>query len=109
MRRWHGVIGFSLSTESKPDVWTNEIVERTYYGNVETNSRRWQNTQQLNDNLTFSNQISIIADKFAKANLQAMKYIIFEGVKFKISDCQIEWPRLLLSLGDLYTEEETNE
>jgi hypothetical protein len=106
MAKWHGVIGFSVTVERVPGVWTNDINERTYYGDLIRNSRRLQSTSQLNDDITISNSISIIADPYAKDNFHAMRYAEFMGTKWKISDIQVEYPRLILTLGGVYNGEQ---
>ena len=42
MNKFSGKIGFATEVESKPGVWTENITERTYYGEVLLNSRKLQ-------------------------------------------------------------------
>jgi len=60
--------------------------------------------QVVNDDISISNQISIIADPFANNNFHAMKYVVFMGAKWKVSEVTVEYPRLILSIGGLYNE-----
>lgn len=106
MAKWHGVIGFAKTEEGVPGVWRTVVDEREYYGDVVRNNRRLQSTSQLNDDITISNSISIIADPYAKDNFHAMRYIEFMGTKWKISDIQVEYPRLTLTLGGVYNGEQ---
>lgn len=102
MTRFSGKIGFAVQEETRPGVWTERIKERHYYGDVLRNARRLQSGDGVNDNIDISNQLSIIADPFAYENFHAMRYVIFMGSKWKISDVEVLYPRLTLSLGGLY-------
>lgn len=102
MAKFHGNIGYTLSVETAPGVWTDEISERDYYGDVIRESRQWTNPGQVNDNLVVNNRISIVADDFANENFSAMKYVIWNGVYWKVSTVEVQRPRLILSIGGVY-------
>ena len=102
MARYCGKIGYAVQSETAPGVWTEIIKERTYYGEVLRNSRRLQNSGSLNDDIEISNRLSIIADPYAYENFHNMRYAVYMGSKWKISDAEVERPRLILSLGGLY-------
>lgn len=102
MARYSGKIGFAVQKETAPGVWTEKIIERIYYGDVLRNSRRLQSSGDLNDDIEISNRLSIIADPYAYENFHAMRYAVFMGSKWKVSDAEVEYPRLILSLGGLY-------
>ena len=104
MGKFFGAIGYAEMVETKPGVWEEIITERDYYGDVIRNSRRLQSADQLNDNINISNEISIVADPFARDNIYSMRYIVFMGAKWKISNVDIQYPRLILSIGGLYNE-----
>ena len=104
MARYCGKIGYAVQSETAPGVWTETIKERTYYGEVLRNSRRLQNSGSLNDDIEISNRLSIIADPYAYENFHSMRYAVYLGSKWKISDAEVERPRLILSLGGLYNE-----
>ena len=102
MAKFHGPIGYAQNVETAPGVFTDQITEREYYGDVIRESRQWIASSQLNDNLTVNNRISIVSDDFANSNFSAMKYVIWSGVYWKISNVEIQRPRLILSLGGVY-------
>lgn len=102
MARFCGKIGFAVTTEVKPGVWKDEIVTRIYYGDVVRNARRLQSSGTLNDNIVVTNELSIIADPYAYENFHAMRYAEFMGAKWKITSCEVQRPRLILSLGEVY-------
>ena len=80
MAKFYGKIGYVTSKQVSPGVFEDDVVERTYRGDILQNSRRWETTDNLNDNLVIANQISIIGDIFAYANLETIKYVIWQGV-----------------------------
>lgn len=108
MAKWHGKIGFATSSETSPGVWTNTITERVYSGDVIRNSRRWSSGEGLNDNLTISNQISVVSDIFAMEHFPHMRYIEVYGALWSISDIEADYPRLIITTGGVYNGETEN-
>lgn len=102
MAKWFGKIGFAETVEVKPGVWKEQITERNYYGDLIRNTRRLQSTDKLNDDIDISNEISIIADPYANQNFYSMRYVEFMGAKWKISNVEVSFPRLTLTIGGLY-------
>lgn len=103
MAKFCGQIGFIKTVETEPGIWEESLVEeKKYYGDITRNTFKYQNNGQVNDNINISNTISIISDPYANNNLQYMKYVVFNGAKWKISNIDIQPPRLILTLGDLY-------
>lgn len=103
MAKFHGAIGFAETVETDPGIWEEKIVEHSYSGDVIRNIRNLQtSTESVNDNINVSNEISIVADPYANQNMYAMRYIVFQGVKWKISSVNVNYPRLILTIGGLY-------
>ena len=102
MAKYCGKIGFATTVESVPGNWTEQITERTYYGDLIRNSRKLQSSGNKNDNIVISNEISIVADPFVKENFHAIRYADYMGTKWKVSSVDVQYPRLVLSLGEVY-------
>lgn len=100
--KWYGKVGYAETVETVPGVWDERIVERPYYGEVLRLSRRWQPANKVNDNLEISNRISIVADPFAYENFTSLRYVEYMNAKWKVSDIEVEPPRLILTLGGVY-------
>lgn len=102
-----GKIGFwEGDRETKPGVFRPEIIEKSYTGDVYRNSRRFQSgDNQQNENLTISNQISIISDLYLRNNWGSIRYVVWNGVKWKVSSVEVGHPRLVLELGGIYNAE----
>ena len=78
MNKWCGKIGFTYSGEIEPGLWVeNEIVERQYFGDIISNRWRRENSGGVNENINISNQISIVADPYARDHISAMTWIEF--------------------------------
>lgn len=99
MAKWFGVIGYAEQVETKPGVWKEQITKREYFGDLTRNTRRLQSTDQLNDDISISNEISIVSDPYANENFHSMRYVEFMGTKWKITSVEVQYPRLILSLG----------
>lgn len=102
MAKFYGVIGYAVTKETAPGVWTEEIAEQSYYGDLTRNMRRLQDSGDLNDDINVANEISIVADPYANANFHSIRYVAFMGAKWKISKVEVQYPRLILTLGGVY-------
>ena len=102
MSKYCGKIGFATTIETTPGNWEELFTERIYYGDLIRNSRKLQSSGNQNDNITISNEISIVADPFAYENFHAIRYAEFMGSKWKVTSVDVQYPRLLLSLGEVY-------
>lgn len=104
MAKFYGSVGFAIQTEVNPGVWQDSIVEKKYYGELVRHNRQVQSGNGMNDDLNVSNEISILADPFANANLPFMRYVEFAGAKWKITNIEVSYPRLRLTVGGVYNE-----
>lgn len=102
MAKFRGVIGLVEDQETAPDVYEQVAIERSYRGDFVKNSRRWSSTEHLNDNLTISNEISIVADSFLFKHIYAMRYVKFGGTAWKIESLTVQRPRIIISIGGVY-------
>ena len=84
MAKFYGVIGYAVTEETKPGVWTEKIIERMYYGDLTRNTRRLQSAEQLNDNINVANM----------------------GAKWKVTSVEVQYPRLILTMGGVYNGEQ---
>lgn len=101
MSRFGGIVGFAIPTATN-GVHLEVPVERTYYGDVNRNIRRTQPDGEINDGITISNQISIVADQYAYENYLWIRYAEVMGIKWKVNSVDVQYPRLILELGGLY-------
>lgn len=102
MAKFYGNIGFAETVETEPGVWVEGMTVRPYYGDLVRNTRRLENSGGVNDNVNISNDISIIADPYANHNFHSIRYIEFMGAKWKVSNIEVQHPRLILTIGGVY-------
>lgn len=107
MGKFVGKIGFSETVETAPGVWRGTITEKSYTGDLIRNGRRWQESGNLNDDFTMTSTVSVIADTYACNHVAVMKYVLWMGIKWKITSFDILYPRINLTLGGVYNENET--
>lgn len=93
MAKWFGKIGYAVTSETRPGIWEEVIVERNYYGDMIRNSRRLQSASQVNDDININNELSIISDPYAMNSFHAMRYAEFMGTKWKITNVEVQYPR----------------
>lgn len=101
-RKFYGPVGYGISEETAPGVFTQTMVEHPYYGDVIKNSRKLENGDKVNNDISVGNSISILADAYANEHFFAMRYVKWAGVLWKVDDVTVESPRLILRLGGVY-------
>jgi hypothetical protein len=102
MAKFYGKIGLSSTVETEPGLWEETIVERPYYGDLVRNTSRYQTKDSTNDDITISNNISIVADPYANENFRHMRYVCFMDTKWKITNAEVQYPRIILNVGGVY-------
>lgn len=108
MAKWYGAIGYAENVETEPGIWEDKITEKHYYGDTIRNTRLLQNSGNVNDNINIANQISIIADPYANQNFHLMHYVEFMGSMWKITNVEVQYPRLILTMGGVYNVQQNN-
>lgn len=106
MAKWYGSIGYAETAETEPGLWEEQITERQYYGDLIRNIRKLQTSGGVNDDINVANEISIVADPYANRNFHAMRYVDFMGAKWKITSVEVQYPRLILTIGGVYNGEQ---
>jgi hypothetical protein len=102
MARFFGRVGYGESVETAPGVHADEIVERSYFGDVIRNARNLKEGENLNADLSVQNSISIVADAYANDHFFAIRYVEWAGALWTVSSVEVQSPRLLLRLGEVY-------
>jgi hypothetical protein len=100
--KFYDVVGYGESVEVSQGVWDDVITEVQYYGDVIRNTRRFDDGQKVNGDLTVGNSISIVADAYANEHIFAMRYVRWQGALWTVSDVEVQRPRLILRLGGVY-------
>lgn len=104
MAKFYGPIGFVCSEETEPGsgIWEDVVEERNYRGDVTKVYNRWEKSDKLNDNISISNNISIVADPYVSSNLYKIRYVKWLGGYWEITGIDVQPPRLVLTIGGVY-------
>lgn len=105
MAKFYGIVGYGVTEETTPGVWTDRIVERNYSGDAIKNYKKSYSGESINDNIDVSNNISIISDPFAMQHFHTIKYVKWMGAAWKVSTIEVQYPRLILTIGGVYNGE----
>lgn len=100
--RFHGKVGFGESVETSPGVYEDQIVEHEYFGDVTRAARRMVEGENLNQDLSLGNTITIVADAYASEHFFEVRYVEWSGIFWTVTDVEVQRPRLLLRLGEVY-------
>ena len=101
MARFYGPVGYIVE-ETANDITKEVPYERFYKGDLVSNNRRLEQGIGVNDDIKINNQISIVADPYALSHIFAMRYVKWMGSAWKITNVDVQTPRLILTLGGLY-------
>lgn len=100
--RFSDIIGFINTDKTAPGVWSPKVTERHYRGDVLTNTRKFESSDKINEDLVVSNQISIVADSYILENMQYIRYVRWNKLLWKVTSIDISHPRIRLTLGGIY-------
>lgn len=109
MAKCYVEIGFVTTEETIDEnsnegtgIWVEKVTPKNYYADIIKNSRMLTSDNKVNSDLMLNNTFSIIADPYLMNNFFAIRYIKFNGNKWEVSGVEVQYPRLLLSIGGLY-------
>lgn len=100
--KFYGKIGFGETVEKSDGIWVDTIVEKDYYGDILKNVKRSEDAAKVNDDISISNQLSIVFDPYLTNHFHAIKYVTMFGTNWKVTSVEVQFPRLLLTLGGVY-------
>ena len=103
MAKFCDVVGYAETRERRPGIWEETITERPYYGDVLRNTRRLEGADTINGDVTLNNRISIVADPYAYQHFLAIRYVKWMGVSWKVTNVEVQSPRLVLTIGGAYS------
>lgn len=104
MAKFYGEVGYgsTIETPKNSGVWVDVMTEYSYYGDVVRNTRRLDNGESLNNDVTVGNSLSILADQYANEHFFDIKYVRWAGTLWTVTSVEVKSPRLILSLGSVY-------
>lgn len=104
--KWYGEIAYRDSEEVEPGVWEDKITVVKKFGDLLRVTKSNQQGDKINSDISVSNQISVVADPILFNSFHKIEYVTFAGAKWRVSTVEVQYPRLVISLGSLYLEDE---
>ena len=102
MNKWYGKVGYVETVEVEPGIWEEQETVRSYYGELVRNSSKFLVSGGVNDDRDVSVELSVVADPYSDLHFHAIRYVEFDGVKWKVNTVEPKRPRLILALGGEY-------
>lgn len=103
MARFAGSVGFVKYEETSPGVYEENIDERFFIGDVLRGQRNLRSDEDnVHGRLNVNNSISIIADNSAIQDMFNIRYVVWMGYRFVVTNVEIRYPRVILTVGGIY-------
>lgn len=102
MKKYHGQITYRYIEETEPGVFEELEKSRVYRGDVIEERRSLAYRDAINGELGTSTRISIVADKFAFGHFTDIVSAELWGKRWEVSSAVPSYPRIVLTLGDIY-------
>ena len=104
MARFYGEVGYGFAAEdaNESGIWEDDIYEFPYYGDVIRNTRKLEPGENVNSDILINNSISIVADQYANEHFFAIRYVKWMGTRWKVTNVEVQRPRLILTFGGVY-------
>lgn len=102
MARYYGAIGYGHEVEIRPGVIDEVITERQCMGDVIADGVKIGGDEKITPDVNLSNSFSVVLDPYALENIGAMRYIVWHGGRWTVSDIKVQHPRLIIRVGGLY-------
>lgn len=103
--KYYGSIGFSETVQDGLDRWVVQIKEYQYAGDINRVSTGWKTSEHLVDDISVSMEISFVGDLHARNNYNKIRYAVWNGVKWRVTNVTENHPRIILTLGGEYNDE----
>lgn len=105
MARFSGLVGFVHTVRTRPGVSEEVVTEKgPYFGDVKRASLNVSNTDSVNAELRTTNTVEIMADDdYVSENIFAIRYVVWAGTAWAVSEVTVQRPRLHLRLGGVYS------
>lgn len=105
--KFTGKIGYWIEdNELKPGLFKPGIVEKPATGDVSRDNRHWNaSSDSTNSSYRVNNEISIVADLYARKNWNSIRYVLWNGAYWSVSSVTLGYPRITIVLGGVYNGE----
>lgn len=109
MAKFFGKVGYALeAVEVRPGVFKDVIIEKSYFGEEVRPTRRLDEVEKVNFDISTNTSLSIVADAYANQHFFAIRYVEWAGALWTVTSVDPMRPRLLLRLGGVYNGPRAN-
>lgn len=102
MSKFCGKVGYGITKQVKPGVWEEIIEEKDVVGDLLKNTYRQNVSSSVNPKIVLNNTVSVILDPYMLQNYNLIRYISFRGIAWNVDSVEVQYPRLVLTLGGEY-------
>lgn len=102
MAKFYGNVGFAESKEDSKGNWVEHIVDHKLYGEVKRNSYRYTQADKVIPDIVLVNTVELVADWYAVEHFSAIRYVEYNGVKWRAQSILYERPRITVTLGEVW-------
>src|SRR5699024_5676008 len=95
-------VGDGVQTEITAGEFDDTMVEKRNFSDTKCDNRRFNQTTVVNDDLQLNVAFSILAGSYANANFNNIRYLQYQGNRWRITAVEVEHPRLKLYAGGVY-------
>jgi hypothetical protein len=102
--RFSGLVGFVHSVRVRPGVTQEVVTEKgPYFGDLKRASLAMQQATTVNTDIRTTNTVEIMADdEYVTENIFAIRFVVWAGTAWAVSEVTVQRPRLLLRLGGVW-------
>lgn len=102
MAKYCDIIGFCISEDQGNGIFKDRILEKRYKGEIIRQSANNVQNDNLNGDLILNARINILADPYTIRYIGTIKYAYYMNVCWKVTSFELQYPRILISLGGVY-------
>jgi len=95
-------VGYSSTIETKPGIFEDEYREVSHVALVLSSKTAWVRGARAGDDVELNQRLSIIPTPDTYANVGAIKYVTYYGVKWKVISINMQRPRMVLTVGGIF-------
>lgn len=97
------MVGFVKEVKDRSTgIVKRENIERKFRADVQRSNSNVQSGDKVNVNLRLDMSFQIKLDKFTFENFQWIRYVVFNGTKWSVTNVQTQRPRLIVQTGGVY-------
>ena len=104
MAKYSGRIGYTSIVETEPGLYEEKISYTKCCGSVLSKRLSDVSINEINHELQMRNRLSIIAKDSMFNGVQNIACAEYAGTFWTVTDAEIVYPRIILTLGGIYHE-----